>query len=115
MKRLLLLLLLVLVAGCSEPPPPPDLDQTRQSMNQAFEALEMYSFDHQGYPDSLTILVEKEFLEKVPPSLSYSKTEDGFLLKAAGDYSAYGADSGFPQMDQDGTFALRPSDFPTLE
>lgn len=129
MRRLLLVLGLALVfTGCGSKPKlgANDLKTCQDRMKAIFNALEMYSADHSGYPDSLAKLLEKKpnsektYIEELPkdPSgqdFSYAKTEDGFLLKAAGDYTEAGAEAGFPQLNQDGFLALKPSDFPTPE
>jgi hypothetical protein len=47
--------------------------------------------------------------------LDYFKTERGYIISSSGDYGDAGAEKGFPQMDQDGFFALKASDFPSAE
>ncbi len=123
MKRVLLLLLFVL-AGCGGGVPAKtvtdqDLEALKSAMTSVFSALEMYAHDHSlEYPESVAELVPK-YLDEVPldpangQSLVYEKTERGYLIKAAGSYHSVQAADGFPCMNQDGFFALKPSDFPS--
>lgn len=120
--------LALVFTGCGSKPKmgATELKTCQDRMKAVFNALELYSVDHSGYPDNLAKLLEKKpnsektYLEELPKDPSgqdfgYSKTEDGFLLKAAGDYTEAGAEAGFPQLNQDGFLALKPSDFPTPE
>ncbi len=90
-------------------------------MTAVFSALEMYAHDHSlTYPDTTSPLVPK-YLDKLPSDpltgrpLGYQRTERGYLLLSQGDYGGAGAEAGYPRMDQDGFFALKATDFPTLE
>lgn len=120
------ILLLILVTGCggraAAPSGPPvseeALHQLQREMTTLFAALEMYAHDHSlAYPDDVQALLPK-YLDAIPEDprgglpLRYQRTERGYLISATGDYSAAGAEPGFPQMDADGFFALRPEDFP---
>jgi hypothetical protein len=129
MRRAFLLLLLVgLLAGCGgagggggRPAGQGDIDKIKMAMTTTFSALEMYAHDHSlTYPDEMKVLVPKylDALALDPRNgqpLSYQKTERGYLISASADYSSAGAAKGFPQMDQDGFFALKASDFPSEE
>lgn len=123
---LLLLLAILPLTGCGQASHggtgraanPRDLDDLKPRMTELFSALEMYAADHSmAYPEKAQELVPK-YLDAVPVDpltgepLTYEKTERGYLLYASGDYSSAGAQSGFPRMNQDGFFALKPDDFP---
>ena len=86
-------------------------------MTEVFAGLEMYAADHSlAYPDNVGELVPK-YLDAVPSDplsnkpLTYQRVDSGYLILASGDYSAAGAAEGFPRMNQDGEFALKPEDF----
>lgn len=130
MKRILVLLLLgFTVLGCNtqeispqgRPAGSGDLEKVKVEMTSLFGALEMYAHDHAlVYPESLEPLLPK-YLDALPKDpmnqqpLIYQKTERGYLLSTSADYSSAGAERGFPQMDQDGFFALKESDFTEVE
>ncbi len=87
-------------------------------MTESFSGLELYAYDHsQKYPDQLEQLVPK-YLDARPHDpktgrpLAYQRLANGYLLSTDGDYSANGAEPGYPRMDQDGFFALKAADFP---
>ncbi len=90
-------------------------------MTEGFGGLELYAAEHAGsYPDDWNSLVPK-YLDTLPLDpksdlpLLYQKTASGYLIKPSADYRHSGASPGFPQMDQDGFFALAPDDFPSAE
>lgn len=122
-----ILVLALLAAGCGaagrssggRPAGKGDVDKVRIAMTSLFSALEMYAGDHSlTYPENPQDLVPK-YLDAMPKdpvsgeTLVYKKTEDGYLISTDADYSSAGAAEGFPQMDQDGFFALKPADFPS--
>lgn len=125
--RLLALLAVAFLAGCGGATPggsgpkadQSSLDQLKPRMTELFSALEMYSADHSmAYPETAKELVPK-YLDAVPTDplggspLVYQKTERGYLISTTADYSAAGAAAGYPQMNQDGFFALKAEDFPS--
>lgn len=91
-------------------------------MTTLFGALEVYAHDHDlQYPENPEALVP-DYLERLPSDpkngerLVYRKTENGFLLEAAADYTSDGAETkGFPKMNQDGFFVWKEEDFPTVD
>lgn len=130
LPRLGLLLLAIGLSGCvhlaspsdspssGQPPQDSNLPALKDVMTATFSSLEMFAHDHTlSYPDSLEEIVPK-YLDALPRDprngqpLRYSKTDRGYRLGAAADYQAHGAAAGYPQMDQDGFFALQPYDFP---
>jgi hypothetical protein len=115
----------LLLAGCGaasgahgRPAGEGDLNKIKVAMTGLFSALEMYAQDHSlAYPDDTKPLVPK-YIDAIPRDplngepLLYQKTESGYLLSSSADYTPAGAARGYPQMDQDGFFALKAADFP---
>ena len=108
-------------SGAGRPPGAGDLEKLKANMTTLFSALEMYAHDHNlSYPDTTDPLIPK-YLDSIPADpffaspLDYQKTERGYIISSSADYRDAGAEKGFPQMDQDGFFALKSSDFPSTE
>lgn len=95
------------------------MDLLKTRMNDAFAGLEMYSVDNDyKYPQKLDLLIPK-YIDEIPldpvsrKPVIYKKTDQGFFLSASGNYSALGAETGFPKMNQDGFYVKKESEFPS--
>lgn len=123
-----LLLASPLILGCQapntnhqQPATVAQRDELKKSMTEAFGALEIYAADNSlQYPEKIENIVPK-YLKTIPvdpksgKNVVYKKTANGFRLGASGDYSSLDAETGYPQMSQDGFFCNKEAEFPTID